>query len=332
MNILLISPTVFPIKPDSGYVGIERLTWEYAKELIKEHNISVIGHPDSIYPQNVVHLPAQDEYKGHLEYSGKYHNFDVIQDFSHLHLASRFIPNLPSMNIFWHAPAEVKYPKAPYNIIGLSQWACREFRRIYHQEAKYMQGIVIDPDVFHPDGERGDRFLTMGRMGPEKGNLNAIKLCQELGLPLDVVGGRGAELSDREPLTSYEQEILKNCDGEQIKFWGELAQERIPLFQHCKALIYYTERPEVTAHKVFEAMLCGAPVIVPAIGSFPEWITEGIDGYLCGSHSDFVYAVQNIDKLQPKLTLEANIKKFSTQSVVKEWLSLYEEVKNGLRW
>lgn len=341
MNILLISPLGFPIRPESRYTGIERLVYEYAKELVKEHDVTVMGHTDSIFFDSVKVLPHKpfskdsvaEELRHFQEYQYTLRTFDVIHDFSHLHLSSRFMPNLPILSIFWHAPCVARYPKAPYNLIALSNWAAREWKRIEGYTAKYQQSIVIDTDIFVPLKERGDRFVTIGRMAPEKGNLNAILLCKELGLPLDVVGGRGAEAIFGSPETDYEKEIKKNCDGEQIRFLGEVTEdEKLKLMQSCKALIYCTNHPEVTSHKVQECMLCGAPVIVPALGAIPEIVTQGVDGFICNTKQDYITAIQGVDMLNPSATYEQIKEKYSVQNVVKNYVELYKEVANGLRW
>ena len=339
MKILFISPLGFAIRPDTKYAGIERLVWEFSRELSKEHDVSVIGHPDSLFPEGVELLSVRQdrqydpELKSYQAHQFLLRNFDVIHDFSHFHLASRFNYNLPSLNIFWHAPALAKYPKAPYNIIALSKWAAREFKRIYRQEARFQQSIVIDPNVYHPDGKRGDRFLTIGRMSPEKGNLNAVMLCRDAGVCLDVAGGRGSEVSADAPLSDYEKSIQSLCDGEKIRFLGEVTDEqKIELMQKCRGLVYVTDHPEVTSHKIQEAMFTGAPVIAPRIGAMPEIVTEGIDGFLCTTDEEYLSAVKNIDKLNPWATRKELLNKFAIKEVCAQNVELYKEVAGGLKW
>ena len=341
MNICLVSPLGFPITPESRYTGIERLVYEYACELVKSHNVTVMGHAESIFPEGVNHLktnPLSDFILSELlqfqRYQSNFYEFDVIHDFSHQHFASRTMPNLPSLNIFWHAPALAKYPKAPYNIIALSQWAAREFKRVYQQEARYQQSILIDTERYKPLNEpRNDRFLTIGRMSPEKGNLNAIMLCNKLGVPLDIVGGRGAERSKHDPLTEYEQAIMDLCDGQRVRFLGEVDDnEKIRLMQTNRALLYCTNHPEVTSHKLQEAMLCGMGVIVPAIGATSEIVTQGVDGFICSQEYEFVEAMRHVDTLRPQETYEALKAKYSRANVCNDYVKLYEEVSKGKRW
>ena len=192
---------------------------------------------------------------------------------------------------------------------------------------------MIDPEIYKPQGNHGDRFLTIGRMAPEKGNLNAVMLCRDMGVPLDVVGGRGAEKTVDTPLDDYEKSIHNLCDGEQIRFLGEVTdEEKVSLMQSCRGLIYCTDHPEVTNHKVFEALLCGAPIITTVVGSASEWFIEGIEGFHCQTDKDYVNAIKNVDKLQPLSMRDIEVDRFSPQSVIVRYVKLYEEVANGLRW
>ena len=358
MNILLISPLVFPVSDSSRYVGIEYLVKEYAKELVKNHNVTICGHADSVYADGVQLLPTRprvgdlfllDELQQYQSYQYMLRDFDVIHDFSHQHLASRFNVNLSSVNPFWHAPGwEVNqstvpdrpiqlagaFAKSPYNIIGLSRWACREFKRVYRQEAKYMQSVAIDTSIYTlSKRHRGDRFLTLGIMLPHKGNLEAIILCKRAGVPLDVVGGRGAGVTPDTPLTDYEQAIQRECDGKQIKFWGEVSHEqKLKLMQDCKALIYVTNFPEIHSHKTAEALLCNAPVIVPAIGAMPEIVTDGVNGFLCSSDKEYLEAIKNVTQLMPQKLYQDVQQTYSIENVCNNYVELYQQVREGLRW
>ena len=192
---------------------------------------------------------------------------------------------------------------------------------------------MIDPEIYHPAGERNDRFFTIGRMAPEKGNLRALQLCMKAGVPLDVAGGRGAEKSVTEPLSDYEQACHTLAETPPNQFLGEVTDEvKVNLMQTCKALIYATDHPEVTNHKVQECMFCGAPVIVPAIGAMPEIVTQGVDGFLCRTDEEYLTAIKNIDRLNPTQTHDAVVQKYSIKETVGNYIPLYTQVAGGLRW
>lgn len=321
------------------YGGIEKLVYNFASELCKSHSVTILGHTDSIFPDGTLlfgikPLPNEDIYqqaelRQYQSFQSILRQFDIIHDFSHSHLASKFNSNLPSLNIIWHSPAIAQYPKAPYNIICPSKWAVMEFKRYYHQNARFQQTIALDIDTYkvHPhfNTHRTDRFLTLGMMTPRKGNLEACKLCKELGLSLDVVGrGTGDD---------FEKKIRNECDGNQIVYKGEVdEQEKISLMQRCKALLFINQEPEVTSHKVQESLLCGAPVVTTNIGALPEIITHGVNGYLCNSKSNLVKTIQEIDKLEPMKVYKQVQDTYSIENVVKGYEDLYEKIRGGLRW
>ena len=343
MKVLLISPMGFAINEKTTYAGIERLVWEYSRELIKRgHQVGVLARNDSIFPEGVELLgiePLPDhsaaEIKAFQSYQYRLRSFDVIHDFSHLHLVARMMANMPTLNIFWHAPALAQYPKAPYNIIALSQWAAREYQRVYRQAARYQQSIALDVDLYRPIAEpRNNRFLCVGRMGEEKGNLHSAQLCKTVGVDLDIITARGAGVEGT-PYTDYEKEVIALADGEHIRIWWEkdyTEATKIHMMQTNKALLYTTDHPEVTSHKIQECLLTNMPVIVPCLGALPEIVTQGVDGFLCSSEAEYVKAVKNVDKLDPSKTYEQTKARFSVGNVVENYLPLYEQVGKGLRW
>jgi glycosyltransferase involved in cell wall biosynthesis len=280
-----------------------------------------------------------------MKYQSEFYKYDVIWDITNLHLPARFSRNFPTVNIF-HANPEYAfksgYIKAPYNLVSWSKWGVRQIAKYYHngvpslnggQKSVYQETIMVDSEVYKPKGKRGDRFLTIGRMSEEKGNIHAVTLCKQLGLNLDVCGGRGSEKIGGQELTDYEQHVMDLCDGTQIKFLGEVSdEEKIELMQTCKGLIYATNHVEITSHKVQEAMLCGAPVVIPNTGGMPEIVTHGVDGYLSNSWEEYGHFIKNIESLTPEKTRDKLVEKYKPQNVAQGYITLFEKVINGERW
>jgi len=348
MRILVFSPIELPYTIGARYTGLEKLAVQFAEQWHKlGHDVALLAHKDTDIPRGIEFLPCEGyvdhdrtihaEQKAYQQYQYMFRTYDVIWDISHLHLIARLMSNMPTANVFSANPeyeARSGHQKAPYNLISWSRWGVGQIRKWYHQGAKYQETIMVDPEVFKPSHrKRNDRFLTIGRMSPEKGNLNAVRLCKKLGLKLDVCGGRGSEMFGGEALTDYEKEVMDNCDGDNIVFWGEVDEEqKLELMKSCKGLIYMTDHVEITSHKIQEAMMCGAPVIVPNHGGIPEIVTHGVDGYLCNDPAEYVMAIDKISTLTPSATREALIKKYSPVAVAQGYLSLFEKIKEGLRW
>lgn len=330
MKILLISPLAYPASADMKYGGVERLVWQYANELSKEHEVSTWCLEGSQFSGETYTVPnvepLMNEVKAYQSYSYKLREYDVIHDFSMLHIAARS-GKFKACSIFWHDP-RVQYKKAPYNVIALSRWASWEFRKYYNQEARYQQSIVIDTEVYKPSGERGERYLTLGKMSPEKGNLNAVIFAKNEGLKLDIVGGRGSEVSPDAPLSDYEKEILSYCNDD-IKFLGEVGEaEKIKLLQSAKGLLYITDHAEVTSHKIMEATACGCPVLAPNIGAMSE-VVDSSTGVLFESIDELPHAVKKLDNIKDCAEFA---KQWDIKKVIEDYIPLYEEVAQGKRW
>ena len=337
MKVLLVSPLGYPINSETRYSGIEKLVWNFASELRKFMGVAVWAHGQSKFPDDVLHFSytpemGEDIYSDaelscYQQYSSMIRDFDVIHDFSHSHLIARYNPNMPTLNIFWHWPVVARFPKAPYNIVAPSRWAAMEFRRVYHQHARYLPTIALDVGMYkvNHNRHRNDRFLSLGILTQRKGHLEAIAICRKAGVPLDIVGkGLGDE---------YEEQVRKACDGRQIRFLGEVfEEEKVRLYQTNKALLFVNQEPEVTSHKVQEAMLCGMPVIVSNIGALPEIVSQGVDGLLCNNEEQFLQAIEEIDRVNPLPTYEQFKAKYSIENVVSANMKVYEDVANGLRW
>lgn len=341
MKILIASSLELPYTKDARFTGLERIAVMFANELNRlGHDITILAYKDTWVDEGVKLFPCElksnlhAEIRGFQLYSGELQNFDVIHDIGHLHLPARYMPFLPTVSVLNHAPVHAQYPKAPYNIISWSKWGVWAFRKYYKQEARYQETIAIDPKEYYPKGERGDRFLTIGRMSPDKGNLNTAMLCEHLELPLDIVGGRGSEFSKDDPLTPYELKCREIADGEKIRFLGEVTDaEKIKLMQTCKALLYVTDHTEITSHKVQESIFCGSPVVIPLLGGLPEIVvSNGLDGYCCKSEQDYIEAIKSVDSLTPDLVHKQQVGKYCVENVVGNYVKLYQEVADGLRW
>ncbi len=281
MRILVISPLELPYTVGARYTGLERLAVGFATEWAKlGHAVSILAHKDTNVGHGVTLLPCEGypdndrtlhaEQRAFQRYQSEFYKYDVLWDISNLHLPARIMPQLKTCNVF-HANPQYAfvsgYVKAPYNLVSWSRWGVREIARYYKngqptanggQKSVYQETIMVDPEVYKPSGKpRTNRFLTLGRMSEEKGNLNVAILCKELGLPLDIAGGRGSEKVPGQELTQYEKDILKHCDGKNIVYHGEVSdEEKIELMQSCRALLYITDHVEITSHKIQEAMLC----------------------------------------------------------------------------
>ncbi len=171
----------------------------------------------------------------------------------------------------------------PFLITGLRIWDQTSAMRVDHFIAnspvvaeriqKYYRrdAIVIPPPVeasrfpFDPAIEPEDYFLTLSRLIPYKRVDLAIEACNQLHLPLVVIGsGRDA---DR----------LKQLAGPTIRFMGRLSDDAVlHYFAHCRAFLSLNE--EDFGITPLEAQASGRPVIAYAAGGALASVVGGVTG------------------------------------------------------
>ena len=298
-------------------------------------------------------------------YKDRLKEFDVIHDFSHYHSPSMNVDNLPAINVFWHDPYIAKFQEPKYNVVSLSQWGANRFKDIYQQYARYQETIMVSSPMYRPmsalnnhqqaphlpKGDVGhqlppDRppvdkisrhnhgieidlyspFITLGKQSPEKGNLEAMRLCRKLGVSLDVVGGISPGDDD-----TYSKVVERLSTGK-IKYRGNCTEEvKIQLLQRAEALIYCPGQTEIHSHKIVEALFCGCPVITFEFGPAKEVL--GDFGYLAKDEEDFLHAMQEYPgRVNRESLYRYSYSRWSSEAIIPAYEKLYGEVANGLRW
>lgn len=155
--------------------------------------------------------------------------------------------------------------------ITLSEHARRYFVRAGIPERL----LVTKPNFVHPDpgrGEgRGNFFLFVGRLVPEKGTETLLEAWRDLDVPLKIAGAG--------PLSSSVARLAESSPS--VDYLGSLANEAVlELMKDATALIIPSEWPEPFGRVVIEAFAVGTPVIASDIGGLSEIVEEGRTGYL----------------------------------------------------
>src|SRR5258707_2430988 len=152
------------------------------------------------------------------------------------------------------------------DFIANSPVVAERIQKYYRRDA-----VVIPPPVeaerfpFQPGIELEDYFLIVSRLIPYKRIDLAIEACNQLQLPLVIIGG-GRDL-----------ERLKRMAGSTIRFLGKLSDEEVlHYYTHCRAFIFPGE--EDFGITPLEAQACGRPVIAYGAAGALATIVDGITG------------------------------------------------------
>ncbi|OPZ92217.1 MAG: Glycogen synthase [Firmicutes bacterium ADurb.Bin419] len=159
-------------------------------------------------------------------------------------------------------------------------------------------------------------LLYLGRITSRKGVTLAVDIAKRSGNIL-VIAGQGTLKNDDEGI---------DIKGDHIQFAGfaDVEKRRI-LLSNAKGLLMPTKYIEPFGGVSIEAMLSGTPVIATDWGAFPENIIHGKTGYLCNTMEQFVWAANNIDKINPKDCRDWAYNNFTMDAVApkfKEWFNM----------
>jgi glycosyltransferase involved in cell wall biosynthesis len=171
----------------------------------------------------------------------------------------------------------------PFLITGLRTWDQISAQRVDHfianspvtaeriQKYYRRESVLIPPPVdvsrfpTDPALDTEDYFLILSRLIPYKRIDLAIEACNQLRLPLVIIGkGR-------------DKERLQRLAGPTVRFLGNLSDEEVVhYYRHCRAFIFPGE--EDFGITPLEAQAAGRPVIAYGAGGALASVIDGVTG------------------------------------------------------
>lgn len=192
-----------------------------------------------------------------------------------------------------------------------------------HPDLTYLatihHGIELAAFTFQP--RPGDYLLFFGRIHPDKGTANAIRVARAAGLPLVIAG----IVQDQ----AYFRNGVEPHLGETIRYVGPAGPEaRDRLLGGALGLLHLIGFEEPFGLSVVEAMACGTPVLAYPRGSMPELIAPGTSGFLVRDETDALAAVARLRTLDRK-AVRAHAERFSATRMVDAYLRAYRLILQG---
>lgn len=187
----------------------------------------------------------------------------------------------------------------------------------------------FDPNDFEFSEEKEDYYLYIGRLVRRKGVEIASEVCKKIGKKLIIAGQGVLEYVPGKKLITKEFTI----EGDHFEYVGTVGiKERSDLMSKAKAVFLPTHYLEPFGGTSIEPLFCGTPTITTDWGAFSENIIHGKVGYRARTMGEFVWAAQNVDKLNAKEIRQYAIDNFGTKRVAELYeayfmqvLSLWEE-------
>lgn len=185
-------------------------------------------------------------------------------------------------------------------------------------------GLDLDAAPFR--AQTGDYLAFLGRMSPEKGPADAIRIARAAGLPL-LIGAKCREPAEHE----YFERHVAPALGPDVVWLGELdAAAKYDLLAGARALLFPIAWPEPFGMVMIEAMACGTPVLATSRGSVPEVVADGVTGFVRDDPDELVEAVGRLHEIDRRACRRRVVERFSADAMTTSYERLAHAELAGL--
>jgi glycosyltransferase involved in cell wall biosynthesis len=178
-----------------------------------------------------------------------------------------------------------------------------------------------------PQPVRPGYFAFLGRVSPEKGVDQAIRISKRCGVPLKIAAKIDAVDRDY-----YEAEIRKLLTPPDVEYIGEIGEREKPAFlSGAIALLAPIAWPEPFGLVLIEAMACGTPVIAFNKGSVSEIIEDGLTGFAVKDARGAQMAAGRISQLCRDAVRQRFEERFTARRMARDYIEVYRSLMEGTK-
>lgn len=180
-------------------------------------------------------------------------------------------------------------------------------------------GLATEDFTFKEES-KGNYLLFLGRIHPDKGTFEAIRIAQKSNYKIIIAG----IIQDNQ---YFKEMVEPYLNDKRICFEGAVGpQRRDELMGNALALLHPIQFDEPFGMTVAESMLCGTPVIAFNRGSMPELIRDGKTGFLVNTIEEAAQKVSKISDIDRRVCHEWAISQFSREKMVSDYLKIYGQI------
>lgn len=171
----------------------------------------------------------------------------------------------------------------------------------------------------------GQYLAFLGRVSPEKGLDEAIKIACRAGIPLKI-----AAKIDQADRVYYENQIKPLLKCSLVEFIGEIGNdEKNAFLGNAAALLFPINWPEPFGLVMIEALACGTPVIAYRKGSVPEIIQDGSSGFVVDDAEGAVDAIHKLNQIDRRRCRKHFENHFTDERMAGDYVSIYQRLVRG---
>jgi glycosyltransferase involved in cell wall biosynthesis len=337
MKIAQVAP-LYESVPPKLYGGTERIVHYLTEELLRlGHRVTLFASGDSETNAELVAVTGQalrldvnceDGLAPHIvqiqEVLERANQFDIIHfhtDYLHFPISQNFrVPHLTTLHGKLSIPElQIVYNKFKNPVVSISNDQRKPLPQANFIATVY-HGLPAD---LHKAGKGNGEYLAfLGRISPEKGIDKAIEWALTSGYRLKI-----AAKVDRIDKEYFETKIKPLLHHPLIEFIGEINEkQKTDFLGNALALLFPINWNEPFGIVLIEAMACGTPVIAHGIGSVPEIIEHGVNGYIVNETREAVECIHQakfIDRNEIRRVFE---NRFSSKRMAADYLKIYQQL------
>lgn len=141
-----------------------------------------------------------------------------------------------------------------------------------------------------------DYFIIVGRIVPNKGIADAIRVARKAGVRLVIVGAVSSYLPWSE--TYFHELVQPYIDHDAVRWFEEVPnREVLRMVSRARGFIFPLQWEEPFGLAVAEALATGTPVITYRKGAMPEVVEPGVSGFIVDTEAEMVDAIGHIDEI-----------------------------------
>ncbi len=214
------------------------------------------------------------------------------------------------------------FPNAPLVSISDSQRAPAPTLPFAATILHGMPAALLQPTPGSLTATNQGYFAFLGRISPEKGIVDAIRIARACNMPLKIAAKIGEE-----DLPFHEEIVAPLMAEPGIEFIGEIDDSHKPAFlSGARALLFPIAWPEPFGLVMIEAMACGCPVIAYNRGSVPEVIEPGRTGFIVSNVDEATAAIAQLPNL-PRASIRARFEeRWTATRMADDYVKLYQNL------
>jgi glycosyltransferase involved in cell wall biosynthesis len=328
--------------PPRAYGGTERVVYELVAELVRRgHAVTTFASGDSDVPgKHVETVPRAlwpDGFGG--DTSGWFvstiqsvlaraADFDIVH--GHLEWYGPLLAALgaqagvPVVSTF-HGRLDLPWAggvlaAAPGRYVAISRSQAAAHPR-FDWAGVVHNGLRLDDAPF--GSAPSDALCFVGRVGPEKGILDAIAIAEAAGRPLRIAAKVGTMPAEHVYHDDVFLPALRKAGG-RVEFLGELEdRERDALFADSYATLMPGSWPEPFGLVAIESLACGTPILARPAGALPEIVRDGVDGFFAADVEGLAAAVDRVGELDRAAIRASVVDRFSSARMADGYEAIY---------